>query len=313
MRFRFENLVSVIGKLGFSSVYVLVDRVDELIFTAQDAEKGFDFLKSILIDLPLLETPGIAFKFFLWDQTKPFYQEAGGRSDRLLEYTLEWSEAELDKVLSRRMETYSDKKISRLDQLIEEDSPYDVHKLVTYFANGSPRDMVRICKKIVDEHTRTGSFDKIIAFRTVKSAILAFSLERSTELYGESIRDLRKVDTLAFTINMLANDIFRITTQAARAKIQNWQLSGAVVRIGDVPNPGNRPLYLFGIRDPRLALAVLSESSLEEALEQFLVICPHCSKLRVATEGEITCPNCQGAFEAGEAETLSSLCMKTAS
>ncbi|WP_237355201.1 P-loop ATPase, Sll1717 family [Xanthobacter sp. YC-JY1] len=304
IRFKFSSLVAFVRKIGFTSVYILVDRVDEITFTATDAERAFEFLESVLIDLPLLETPGVAFKFFLWDKVKEHYQAAGGRPDRLLEYTLNWSVDELEKVLQRRLESYSGGRVSRLDQLLADNQPYNMHKLVAYFAYGSPRDMVRICKKIIDEHTRTGRFTSKIEYRTIKSAIMAFSAERARELYGEHFSDIKKVDLLTFTISTLSNDVFRISQQAARSKVQKWQASGAVSKIGDVPNPGNRPQYLYGIVDPRLAVAAVSDVSLEEAVESFLVLCPHCQSLRIAAEGDITCPSCQGSFKAEDAATL---------
>lgn len=304
IRFKFTSLIELARKVGFSSTYILVDRVDEIVFTARDAERAFDFLESLLIDLPLLETPGAAFKFFLWDQMKEHYQVAGGRPDRLLEYTLNWSVDELEKVLERRLKSYSGGKVDRFDELLSGDSPYDVHKLIAYFSHGSPRDMVRICKKIIDEHTRSGKFSPKVEFRTVKTALMAFSVERAKELYGEHFSEIRKADELNFTISSLASSVFRVSQQAVRAKVQKWQLSGAVVKIGDVPNPGNRPQYLYGIVDPRLAIAVLSDASIEEAVEEFLLICPHCQSLRIVVDGDITCPDCQGNFKADEAKKL---------
>ena len=309
IRFKFEELVKFTNRIGYKSVYILVDRVDELTITAENATKVFDFLSSIIIDLPLLETPGVAFKFFLWDQMKDVYHLAGGRPDRLIEYELEWQAPELDKVLSRRISTYSGGAISSLNDLLSGDAPYDVHRLITYFAHSSPRDMIRICKKIVDEHTKSGVYQDKIEFRTVKSAILQFSNERARELYGEHFADLRKIRELDFTIPKLANDVFRVSQQAARSKVQKWQDSGAVVRIGDVPNPGNRPLYLFGIVDPRLALAVLGDSTLEDAVDDFLITCPHCRNLRIRwTAQDITCPDCQGSFKAADAKALAAEC-----
>jgi len=308
IRFQFEALIPLAKKFGYKSVYILVDRVDELPITASDASKTFDFLESILIDLPLLEISGVAFKFFLWDKMREDYQSAGGRPDRLLEYVLDWSVEDLGTVLTKRLMTYSNGEITQFDQILAGDTPYNVHKMITYFAHGSPRDMVRICKKITDEHTRTGRYSARIEFRTVKSALVNFSSERARELYGQVYADLRRVGELTFTINKLANETFRVTTQAARSKVQKWQSSGAVVKIGEIPNPGNRPQYLYGVVDPRLAIAVIAETSLEEYLEYYLVICPHCSELRIVEEGDITCPDCQGIFKAGDAHTLDMVC-----
>lgn len=309
MRFKFEYLASLIQTIGYKSVYVLVDRVDELPMTTQNAEKGLDFLSSILIDLPLLETRGVAFKFFLWDQMKDAYHAAGGRPDRLLEYDLEWSVDELDRVLTRRIEIYSGGSISSFNSMLSGDAPYDVHKLITYFAHNSPRDMIRICKKILDEHTRSGKFAPKIEFKTVRSALQAFSVERSRELYGQHFTELRKIGELDFTISFLASESLRVSQQAARSKVQKWQTSGAVVKIGEVPNPGNRPQYLFGIVDPRLAISILGNTTIEEAVEHILITCPHCRNLRISWSGEsITCPDCQATFAPADAKFLSEEC-----
>lgn len=69
-RFQFEALVVFLQSIGYDSVYILVDRADELPITTQDAEKAFVFLSKLLTDLPLLETSGVGFKFFLWDKMK---------------------------------------------------------------------------------------------------------------------------------------------------------------------------------------------------------------------------------------------------
>lgn len=221
---------------------------------------------------------------------------------------MDWSATELENLLSRRLSTYSRGKITRFDQLLDGDSVYDVHRLVAHFAHSSPRDMIRICKKIVDEHTRQGHSRPKVPFRTVKTALMAFCAERARELYGAQVSDLKKIREPTFTIGHLASDVFRVSAQAARSKIQKWQSSGAVVKIGEVPNPGNRPQYLYGIVDPRLAVAANADTSIEEAMEDYLLLCPHCLSLRIAYEGSITCPDCQGNFDVSDATTLAMIC-----
>lgn len=223
-RFKFESMVSLLLKQGFSSIYILVDRVDELTMTANDAGKAFSFLRELLIDLPLLETKGVAFKFFLWDQMKEHYQDAGGRPDRLIEYSLDWSAQELEKVLSRRISTYSGGRLSSFDELLAPDTPFNVHRMLAHFAHSSPRDLIRICKKIVDEHTRSGSFSDKVPFRTVKSALVSFCAERAKELYGSQITELRKVHDLNFTISVLANDVLEFLDKQRDLRCKNGRI-----------------------------------------------------------------------------------------
>ena len=83
LRYHFQELLKILSVIGFSSTYILVDRVDELYLTAKDAQSTFSFIRPLLEDLPTLETKGAAFKFFLWDQIENFYKESGARPDRV--------------------------------------------------------------------------------------------------------------------------------------------------------------------------------------------------------------------------------------
>ena len=67
LRMDLQRLAAIAQNVGFDSVYILVDRVDEIGLTSTDASKTLQFIQSLATDLPTLELPGIAFKFFLWD------------------------------------------------------------------------------------------------------------------------------------------------------------------------------------------------------------------------------------------------------
>ena len=70
LRYHFEQLLRVARSIDFKSTYVLVDRVDEMGLTGE-ASNSFAFIRDLLVDLPTLETPGVAFKFFLWIKWRP--------------------------------------------------------------------------------------------------------------------------------------------------------------------------------------------------------------------------------------------------
>jgi hypothetical protein len=77
---QFRTLRDIAGKFGKRSVYVLVDRVDELAATGS-ASASYEFIAPLLTDLHLLELAGYGFKFFLWDLLIPDYR-AHARPDR---------------------------------------------------------------------------------------------------------------------------------------------------------------------------------------------------------------------------------------
>jgi hypothetical protein len=93
-----ENVVSLISSLGFDSVYILVDKVDETNLTGNNAKASFDLLEPLLRDLEILQIKNLAFKFFLWNEICPFYREYA-RADRIPQYHLTWKSDELRKML----------------------------------------------------------------------------------------------------------------------------------------------------------------------------------------------------------------------
>lgn len=308
IRFHFNSNVRILKNLGHDAIYILVDRVDEMSLTARDARSTFDFMSALLEDLPTLETEGVGFKFFLWDQVETFYRNSGARPDRVPVNKLDWSHEELQGMLSHRLKTYSSGKIEDLNKLTCSDLEIDAHAMVAFLAFGSPRDMIRICDQIISQQTRIDTNAECIDEKSFWSAIKVFADERAEELYGKIIPDLKRIDSATFTINGVANDVFRISTQAARSKIQKWQANGAVAKIGEIPNKGNRPLHLFGLIDPRLAIALKPRQDTELVLGNVVFPCASCGKLCVSDQTEITCHYCSATFELAGCSSLIETC-----
>jgi hypothetical protein len=298
VRYHLEQLLQMARALGFRSTYVLVDRVDELDLTAADANSTLKFIQPLVNSLPTLEAPGVAFKFFLWDQIEGGYRAGGSRPDRVPVYTLRWRVDELETMLSQRLAAYSQQRVNSMNSLLCPEVPLDAHKLVAYLAAGSPRDMVRLSKRIVAEQTRTTESATCIEDPAIWAGIREFADERAHELFGPYLGELRRIDRPTFTINYLANDVFRISTQAARQKVQSWMATGIVAKISELPNRANRPLHLFGVVDLRVAIAVLPPSLVGQALT-FAIQCPSCSQVCVTDRMDIDCPNCSKELKGG--------------
>ncbi len=106
-RYHLGQLVSLAQAIGFSSVYILVDRVDETSMVANDPDRAFDFIAPLILDLPTLETAGVGFKLFLWDRLYSRFLEHGGRSDRINVWRLAWRVDELRSMLQGRLAAYT--------------------------------------------------------------------------------------------------------------------------------------------------------------------------------------------------------------
>jgi len=290
-RYFYVELLKICKTLGWTSVYFLIDKVDETPTTSTNADAAFNLIRPLLVDLPTIEAPGAAFKFFLWDQTEDSFRAGGGRPDRVHVVTLNWSVNELELMLKRRLLAFSDGKVESFNALLCADAELDAHRLLAYLANGSPRDMIRMAASIVAEQTRHTLDAACITETSLFRGIQTFAKQRSQELYPQFLDDLQKVGRSSFTITTLSGDVFRVSTQAARSKVQKWQAAGAVDKIAEIPNPNGRPTYLYGVADPRLSIAIRGRD-VRLALNEDLEVCLACNGLVVAAEHELVCPHC---------------------
>ena len=102
LKYELSIAISLAQKIGFRSVYVLIDRVDEAELTGNDAQASFKLVEPLLRDLELLEFKGLGIKFFLWDQLESFYVDIG-RKDRVQEESLDWDEDMLKNMWQKRL------------------------------------------------------------------------------------------------------------------------------------------------------------------------------------------------------------------
>jgi hypothetical protein len=308
-RYFYVELLKICRRLGWKAVYILVDKVDETPTTATSADAAFNLIRPLLVDLPTLEAPGAAFKFFLWDQTEESFRIGGGRPDRMHVVTLNWSVNELELMLTRRLLAFSDGQVDTFNQMLCSDVTVDAHKLLAYLAHGSPRDMIRMAASVIAEQTRHSGEAPCITEKSLFQGVQSFSLQRSQELYPQFLPDLQKVGEPTFTITGISSDIFRFTTQAGRSKVQKWQNAGAVDKIAELPNQAGRPTYLYGFADPRLVITVRGRD-VQTALRQDLHVCGACARFVTSVDPELSCPHCGQSFESGTSRSLLDVCQR---
>ncbi len=305
----FNRLITIVQNFGYSCVYILIDRVDEAPIVNGDSGQTHRLIKPLMANLHLLETPNSAFKFFLWDQIEDELRGSGDfRADRVPIFQLIWTQQELEQMLSKRLAAFSNHKITHLNQVCSDDLDFDLHKLVCFLGNGSPRDVIRLAASILDEHTRRGDTEEPLTRIAIAEGIKKFSSERSGELYANFTNDLRRIGTSTFTIGYLSSEVFKIGNQGARNKVQNWQRVGAVVKSGEIPNPPNRPLYEYSISDIRLAIAAQGSQPVFQTLTNYCHICPGCEQVLVRGSQDISCHKCSTEFQANEETNILSYC-----
>jgi hypothetical protein len=307
LKYQLGLVIGIVRKLGFQSIYVLIDRVDEAELTGNDARASFSLLRPLLKDLELLELDGIGFKFFLWDQLEPLYTEIA-RTDRIRKETLEWDDEMLEAMWRKRLLAYSRGQISELLSVSEETKPRNPDQLALIFANHSPRDMIRIGAHIIAEQQEIDLRCEQITASAVYRGVEKFCSERSEEIASDrTLRELRKVHQVDFTIPDLANYVFREKQATTRSRIHRWRGEGAIVDVGRIDNPNprrKRPVKLIALKDIRTAKEVYSELGITEFLETKYRQCPRCGATALRDWGDSdslsTCHDCQFDLESKE-------------
>lgn len=154
----YELLVALVRSSRLEAVYVLVDRVDEAHALADRPDRVADMLTPLIGELPLLECPGAAFKFFIPDDVARILAERPGiRTDRILFRELHWQDEMMEELLSARLSYFSDGKIAALGELCEPDLAAEVDAKIVEFALGVPRNLLRLAEELILAHcSRSG-------------------------------------------------------------------------------------------------------------------------------------------------------------
>ncbi len=307
-KYRLSLLVEACQELGYSSVYILVDKVDELAETSADPKLAFDLVKPLITNLPVLEMKGIGFKVFLWDRAQNIYLENGGRPDRIRDFTLGWDASTLSEMMTRRLHAHSEGAVSSMNDLLQADVSVDLQRLCSELAHGSPRDMVRLAAEIRATHLNksdpASGFDESDIFGGIGS----FSIRVTEERYRKHMPDLMKVNSYRFTQGRLANDLLKIRKQSAQAKVAEWRRLGLAEKVSELQDARNRPQHLYGVVDTRVAIAMRSDLGAEHVLDSFVISCSSCGCTNVSDEPSMICIKCQTDFGRDEGRSLLAAC-----
>jgi hypothetical protein len=281
--------------LGNKCVYVLVDKVDENALTGK-ASASFTFIEPLLSDLQVLELNSFGFKFFLWDMLQDSYRTVA-RPDRVKYYSLRWDHKQLREMLARRLVAHSEDKIASLSTICDLDPKTDIDGIVVCFGQGSPRNIIRLCKEILDQQSELNSNASRISAEAINKGFSVFSKNYANEtLVDSTVRDLQKLKRADFTVKYIYTDIFKFTQQAGMTKVRAWQDAGVVAQIGVIQETkGVRSSNHYGLTNALVLKHMLPDLSVFEVYDR---------KMRVCTCGQLllrdwdlnpvqTCHNCQ--------------------
>ena len=273
-----DILHRLIRQIGFKSIYILVDKLDETEKTGNDPEKTYQLLKPIVKDLELLGLSGYGFKFFLWDKIEPFFRE-DARPDRISQYNLKWSRSLLEKVLSKRLIAFSNDNIRKFEDILSEPVGYPIDTVLCVLANKSPRNLIRLCEKIFSVQAEIDPDSSKKSSDAIDKGSILYCEQISTELYGpEIVKELQRVGRELFTINYLSSSVFKTAHEnTSRNRVTKWQKLGVIKQVGVVSSPeARRPLNLYYVSDPTLIRIIHRSSLLKDFIMDRWLPCAKC-------------------------------------
>jgi hypothetical protein len=170
----FSKLQRLLQPLGYSSIIVLVDRVDEPHLINGSAQRMRDFLWS-MFDNKFLKHPGIGFKmllprdvvFFLSREEKEFYERSRLDKQNLIN-SLEWTGESLFDMATNRIraclaDTAVTGRVVRTDLTIRDFFADDISRedLINRFARlRVPRHLFRFLYRLLTEHCNRSTEDQ---------------------------------------------------------------------------------------------------------------------------------------------------------
>lgn len=149
------NLKEMAKLLGYKSVVVMFDKIDEISDINADIEKVTEFLHDFLTDTKLLYEEDIAIIVGLWSEVKKALNKRGLRFDKFKEVDIRWRKEELEKLLNKRLKYFSQNK--SIDITLESLVPDSYEKnVILELADHSPRSLLNLMDYIINEESHDG-------------------------------------------------------------------------------------------------------------------------------------------------------------
>lgn len=247
-------------KAGFEKVYLFIDKLDEDPRFKNDAEDVAEFLRPLASDNKILTSDRFHTVLFAW--STPFnYIRESVRTQKLSFTSLTWDRTSLEKVLSKRVATYSGD--SPAPDLLEIASTSS-KDLVFEMCNRNPRDLWHIMDKSFQEQFKLDPTARI-GDEAISSAIRRFVKEFNYyEYYPRKsnarantmdvyryIAHLQKLDEARFTKDRLS------TLAGTGGSTNNYVV--AMENMGLIRNTGEKAqggAVLYEISDPKVRFAM---------------------------------------------------------
>ncbi|MBU2912440.1 ATP-binding protein [Reichenbachiella agariperforans] len=235
------DLANLINKSGFKTTTVLFDRADEYISLGQGIDSITTFLKELLTDTTILLSENYSIVIGLWDATKADFDQIGVRFDKIKPFNINWSHEKLKEILSKRIEHFSNRKVSLKDIFSES----DINELIE-LSDSSPRYLFRQLSVIYDTQNNIDSEADTISKQAIQEGQLSYC--RDFEFYAVFPSKKGSKEDILVNVNRILKigseeiktkdyiDIAKVSTPTAISYIKIVQNYGLVHYVGETEN-----------------------------------------------------------------------------
>ena len=252
-----QNLIASSKSIGYNSIVVLFDQIDEVRSINSDIEKVADFMVSLLSDTNFLYMKDLSIVISLWSEVKSKLNNKNIRFDKFKEIDIRWRNEELVKLMDKRLHFYSiDKEHPvTLTTLIPEQRYRDI---VLNLAGGSPRALITLMSYIISEEQSNNNISEF-SVEAITKGYMAFckkfdyvSLQPSRIGKGNDLKawivKILRMRLSSFNAQQYG-DFYNLTPKTAIKHIDQM-LKLNLIKDALLPSEDDKPVY--EVVDPRI-------------------------------------------------------------
>ena len=255
-----KQLIEIANSIGYQSVVIFFDQMDEFKQVSTDVNKVADFIVDILSDIELLYTRHLSIIFSLWSEVKRKLNNRI-RFDKFKNIDIEWRQEELARIVDKRLLYYSIDKSQpvTLESLIPDDNN---KRLVLDLADKSPRSLIRLLNDLYNSDVDANeslSFSPNAFTKGIMDFCVNFDYESMQPSKVDNKQNyyswLEKVLSCK-KASISADDIvseFSVNNKTAAKHIAELEKLGIVEKTLYLNDKGN-PFY--DVKDPRLRFLI---------------------------------------------------------
>lgn len=253
-----RNMIASAKGIGYQSIVVLFDQIDEVRGINSDVEKVADFMVDFLADTEFLYTRDLSIVISLWSEVKNKLNTKNIRFDKFKEIDIRWKEEELAHLLNKRLYFYSDNK-SRpvsLESLIPDEYNREV---VLRLSAGSPRALITLMSYIESAEQSTGQISEF-SIKAISDGCMTFCkrfdyISQNPSRTGKGndlkawINKILRMRLSSFTAKQYA-DFYKDVTAKNVVKHIEQMVKLNLIRDSILPSDDGKPMYQ--VVDPRI-------------------------------------------------------------